>query len=318
MKLRKVIFSYDRPMQLQGLCLSVLQNSDLQPADLCCLCRSSSAHYQMAYDAIREELGVQIVHENRIIPGIDLRQLFALAAWMPRVRGYLAVQMYRLTTPKSLPQRVLELTQDVDTVSLAVDDMVYFRESNFAFATAVLADNPEVCVWSWRLGIDRYPRPDNLVQSTYWTVPHRNAPPPYSYIFHTDGSVYRRADLEQWLRALPQNEPLTLNMVEQKLWNLYQAQPERLNLGPLHAGPLKQTCVTWQINRVSPTATANFHAEAYTDPKKLCTRYLEGTRLDYSNLYGRGDWLTQLNCGTHVAPTQEAVEAWYSMVKDPK
>jgi hypothetical protein len=109
-------------------------------------------------------------------------------------------------------------------------------------------------------------------------------------------------------------------MVESHLWNVQQKQPERFSFGALHAGPLEQTCTTWQINRVSPTAIAKFHAASYSDPEYLLRCYLEGARLDYADLYGRDDWLTQLNRNepdkwTHIAPTQESVEKWYSMVK---
>jgi hypothetical protein len=110
-------------------------------------------------------------------------------------------------------------------------------------------------------------------------------------------------------------------MVEGLLWKLQQSQPERFRFGPLHAGPLKQCCTTWQINRVSPTATARFHAESYSDPAYLLECYLEGGRLDYSDLYGEDEWLTRLNRDeggrwTHVAPTLEAVEMWYGMLKN--
>jgi hypothetical protein len=96
--------------------------------------------------------------------------------------------------------------------------------------------------------------------------------------------------------------------------------PAQFALGSLHAGPLQQSCVTWQINRVSPTAIAKFHAEKYSDPSFLLRRFLDGARLDYSPLFGRDEWLTKLNreyqgIWTHVAPTQEAVELWYSMVQ---
>ena len=320
MKLKKIIFSYDRPIQLQGLCQSILDNTDLQPANLWCLCRSSSTRYQSAYDKVGQEVGVRIVHENRVIPGLDLRQVYQLATRLPRGRRSISAQIYRLTTTTSLPRRVLELTSDVDYVSLAVDDMVYFKDTSFALATSVLSDNPDVCLWSWRIGVDRYPSPDLVVQDGYWTIPHRRTPIPYGYIFHTDGSVFRRADLATWLDALPKSQTLTLNMVEGELWKLYRNEPERFNLGKLHAGSLEQKCVTWQINRVSPSAVAKFHAETYSDPHYLQGRYWAGARLDYSTLYGRHDWLAQLNgdtdVWTHVAPTQASVEMWYQMVKD--
>src|SRR3954454_14344067 len=124
MKIKAIIFSYDRPIQLQGLCQSILQKSDLKATNLYCLCRSSSMSYQAAYNSVGEELGVHIIHENRVIPGINFRQILGLMAWLPRGRGILNRQMYRLTTAVPLPQKVLELTDDVDFVTLAVDDMV--------------------------------------------------------------------------------------------------------------------------------------------------------------------------------------------------
>lgn len=322
MKLQKIIFSYDRPIQLQGLCDSILKNTDLSPANILCLCRSSSHAYQSAYESIGQELGVTIIHENRVFKGIDLREVYQLTAWLPYGRGFISRQLYRLTTASSLPTRVLELTQDADYVSFAVDDMIYFRQASFATAIATLEDNPDIELWSWRIGLDRNPQPMAQIHQNHWTIPHKGLPIPYSYIFHTDGSVYRQATLAKWLNQLPQNKPMTLNVIESRLWNMYQQEPERFKAGPLHAGPLQQACVTWQINRVSPTATAKFHAESYSAPAYLLNRYCEGARLDYSALFGSDEWLEQLNGKkennwTHVAPTQEAVELWHSMVKIP-
>lgn len=321
MKLKKIIFSYDRPIQLQGLCHSILKNTDLSATDILCLCRSSSPAYRSAYTSIGAELGVQIVHENRVFNGIDLRKLYQLTEWMPYGRRFISRQLYRLTTSSSLPAKILELTQDVDYVSLAVDDMVYFRQASFATAIHLMEDDPEIELWSWRIGVDRNPDPSVKIHQNYWTVEHKGRPLPYNYIFHTDGSVYRRATLAKWLAELPQNKPMTLNIVEGHLWILYGREPERFNTAPLHAGPLQQSCVTWQINRVSPTATAKFHAESYSAPAYLLERYLEGARLDYSALFGSDEWLAHLNRNsaswTHVAPTQEAVELWHRMVKAP-
>jgi len=278
--------------------------------------------YQAAYNSVGEELGVHIIHENRVIPGINFRQILGLTSWLPRGRGILNRQMYRLTTAVPLPQKVLELTDDVDFVTLAVDDMVYFRDTSFTQATLALIDNPEICLWSWRIGANRNPHPDVVIHNQEWLAPYHHMPIPYGYIFHTDGSLYRRADLQQWLGAVPQGKMLTLNNVEAYLWRLYQKQPNQFNFGALHAGPLDQTCVTWQINRVSASATAGFYATSYSDPNYLLKRYLEGARLDYSELYGSDEWLAQLNLHgdrswTHVAPTQQAVEKWYSLVKCP-
>ena len=321
MRLTKVIFSYDRPLQLDGLCRSLLDNSDLVPEDIACICRSSNVNYRRAYEQVGEQRGVRIVHENKLIPGVDLRILQTRLNALKRVGWFLNINFHRFMTILPLPQQLAAQTMDTDYVSLAVDDMVYFQKTEFAEATAVLRDNPDIVLWSWRIGKDLQPQPQMEVVKSHWVMRHAGTMIPYNYVFHTDGSVYRRNDLVTWWLKVPQESARTLNQIEGYLWGHYQAQRDELAIGPLHAGPMTQACITWQINRVSQSTTTNFFGKSISEPASLLAKYEGGVRLDYTPLYHRSDWVERLNRGqqnlgwTHVAPTASALETWCSLLQ---
>ncbi|MCX6043990.1 MAG: hypothetical protein NT075_02675 [Chloroflexi bacterium] len=315
MNLVKLIFSYDRPLQLWGLVRSLLDNSDLAPAQIHCICKSSTLSFRQAYAVVGRELGCQIVHENRLLPGVDIRRLLKLASH-PGLRRRLNTGLNSLNR-HALLELIRIHAAPVDYVSLAVDDMVYFQHANFAHATKVLGAHPAICLWSWRIGEDLQNGPVQIATENYWTIAHATAPLPYSYIFHTDGSVFRKTDLLNWLDLLPvatQNS-LTLNVIEGKLAEYSELHRTDLPIGPLHAGPMQQGCITWQLNRVTLSSSTAYTKTELTDPYHLLRLFRSGTRLNYRPLYNRTDWIIALNKAsavnpTHVAPNPQAVAVW--------
>jgi hypothetical protein len=325
MNVTQIIFSYDRPLQLDALCRSVLDNSDLAPTDIVAICRASGADYRRAYDQVGEQLGVRIVHENRLIPGVDLRWLQARLTHLGRVGQKLTRYIHRSLTLLPLPQQIVAQTQAADFVSLAVDDMVYYAQANFAEAVDVLQADPAIALWSWRIGQDLQPHPQMETHATHWVMAHAGTEIPYTYLFHTDGSLYRREDLVYWLAQVPPKNSPTLNKIESYLWRRYQAEPQAFTVGARHAGPQTQASITWQINRVSISATTNYFGAAVSEPKSLLAQYEQGTRLDFTPLYHSSEWVKRLNEGqlttrgnkvvnTHVAPTPAAYELWNSLL----
>jgi len=283
----KLAFSWDRPLQLWGLVKSILDNTDLKAEQIRCICKSSDEKYRRLYDVVGAELGCRIVHQ----------------------RNYLC-------------ELILELSQEADFVSLAVDDMMYFRGASFSEAIEVLREEPQVCIWSWRIGADLQPNKDLMLRNTHWLVPHATAVMPYGYVFHTDGSVFRKSDLEQWLGFIPRRVrgAFNLNHLEAYLAELTRQARQALRIGKLHAGPLVQACVTWQINKVSDVGGAGFCETEQTRPDSLREVFENGGRLDYSALYARTDWLLECNenCEsppTHVAATRRASNLWASLMR---
>lgn len=323
MQLTKIVFSYDRPMQLDGLCRSILHNSDLTPNAIVCICRSSNRDFRNGYMQVGSELGVRIVHENRLLPGTDLRSLKSrLESLNDQMRRLVMWGFYRLTTPVTLAQQILRQSAGSEFVSLAVDDMVYYERANFAEAAEVLRTRPDVALWSWRIGKDLQEHPEMQVEGNHWLLPHAGAGKPYDYVFHTDGSVYRRQDLQAWLAQLPLRQNFSLNHLESYLWASYQRNPECFPNAPLHAGPLTQASITWQINQVSLGAGNPYFGANTSEPLPLLHAYLAGARLDFSPLYSRRDWIRDLAQEqtslrwTHVAPSLEAWELWNSLIQN--
>jgi hypothetical protein len=314
-KIVKIIFSYDRPLQLDGLIRSILTHTDLVPKQIVCLCRSSSSAFRRAYNQVSRELQVAIIHENVTLPGLDYRQLDRALSILPRGRYRVRDAIRRLTTPAPIIHLITTAAADADFISFAVDDMVYFQHASFAYAATVMQDNPAICVWSWRLGADLQRHPNMKINEEYWTLQHQGLGIPYGYVFHTDGSLFRRAVLERWLVTLKPRTGITLNDIESKLWDTYRNHPESVDIGELHAGPSKQACITWQINKVSLGGSHHYIEDPRTKAEYLLQAYLHGASLDYSLLPEGTSWIKELNRTymlphTHIAPIAQAVEVW--------
>jgi len=227
---------------------------------------------------------------------------------------------------KGLCESILERIQGTDFVSLAVDDMMYFRKASFAEAMRLLKSELDICLWSWRIGANMVPNAEAglTLCDGHWVVPWATAMMPYSYIFHTDGSLFRANDLEYWISLLPQPERAwNLNHIEGYLAALTQRARQGsaapLLLRGLHAGPLEQTCITWAINKVSDFGSAAFCETGHTGLNQLRAAFESGARLDYSGLYGLADWLSECGGGisTHVPATKEAAELFRTLVRWP-
>lgn len=230
---------------------------------------------------------------------------------------------------KGLCESILEQIEGTEFVSLAVDDMMYFRESSFAKATGLLTIDPNICLWSWRIGPDLIFHADlEPGWPGYWIVEHAKAPMPYSYIFHTDGSVFRSKDLEYWIKLMPGSDRYgppewNLNHLEAYMaLMIRQAREHRgppLQVGRLHAGPRKQTCICWALNKVTCYGSAAYHEIQETTTEHLRAAFEEGARLDYSSLYEQTDWIA--HCGApvpcHVPATPEAARLFDSLVRIP-
>lgn len=303
MNLVEIVFSYDRPLQLWGLVKSILDNCDMEPSQITCICKSTTDDCRRAYNVVASELGCRVLHEP------------------PASKGFL-----RRFSRSSLYGLMLRLTRSADFVSLAVDDMMFFRKTSFEFATRLLAEESDICLWTWRIGADTQPHELLQVNASNWQTYRAIDVMPYRYIFHTDGSVYRRKDLEYWLHLLPRRtrKTMDLNQIESCLAMFtLPGKAETLRIGAMLAGPLRQTCALWQVNKTSPLGGAKFCETEHSRPERLLRLFNEGWRLDYTPLYGRTDWLLDLNRGytgchlTHVAPTEEAVQLWAQCIVRP-
>jgi len=283
-QLTQLVFSWDRPLQLWGLVKSMFDNTDLEPNQIRCICKFTDEGYRSLYQTVGKELGCRITYQG----------------------------------DRSLWDSIAEQTQDCEFVSLAVDDMMFFNRASYNRAVEIMRRDSEICLWSWRIGADLQPSDKLHLHREYWSTPHATAGRPYDYIFHSDGSLYRREDFEYWMHLIPKQRRATfnLNRIEAHLAGLPGLS--RPNLGNLHAGRLTQACVTWRINKVSGPYGSKYYETGQTKPSYLRRVFEEGGRLDYSSLYGRSDWLLKLNAGwpqlTHVFHSEEAADLFTTLI----
>ena len=288
MSLASIIFSFNRPLQLWGLVKSMLDNTDLLPHQIICLCKSTCDTYKISYDVIGDELKCVIIHENE-----------------------------ELTFFNQVYQEIAKF----DYISFAVDDMVYFQSSSFAHGISVLDTNPSICTYSFRIGWDIQPHDLVDFRDTYWVAEHANTPMPYEFIFHTDGSLFRKDDLDYLLSIVPESNRAyaNLNDIEDYIADYIESNRERLLIGQLHAGPPRQGCVTFQVNKVSYSGNDAYYELEATKPEQLNRLFMQGLRLNYQPLYNHFGWLLDLNSGwqsvpTHVAPTKDSTELFLSLI----
>ncbi len=284
-QLAQIIFSWDRPLQLWGLVRSMLDNTDLKPQQIQVLCKCSNVKYQKSYQTVNKELGCQIVYQDN----------------------------------KGLWNLIAEQIQDSDFVSLMVDDMMFFRKASYGEVIKIMQEELEICIWSWSIGADLWTLDKSLPHKIHWTAPWAGGFP-YSYIFHENGSLYRKKDLEYWLQLIPKKSRIgfNLNHIEGYLSQISKSAGQQL--GSLHAGPLLQTCTTWSVNRISnPRKKSGYYEIAQTKPNYLRWVFEAGGRLDYSPLYERVDWLRRLNKNqsnfAHIVGNKEATNFFTTLIK---
>ena len=284
-QLTKIIFSWDRPLQLWGLIKSALDNTDLKPEQIRVICKCSNAEYRKAYQTVSKELGCQIIYQGN-------------------------APLWNLT---------LAQIQGNEFVAFSVDDMMFFRKASYSEAIEIMQNDPRICLWSWRIGSNiRSPIKLRLYKN-HWTVLHAKANRPYNYLFHTDSSLYRKKDFEYWLRLIPKQHRANFNLNRIESYLMKLPQSVRQNLGSLHAGPLKQVCLTWRINKVSGPYGSIYHEINQTKPEYLRKVFEKGGRLDYSSLYERVDWLQKLNVNwsgfSQVAATKESANFFTTLIQ---
>ena len=284
-QLAQIIFSWDRPLQLWGLVKSILDNTDLKPQQIQVLCKCSSVEYQKSYQTVGKELGCQIVYQGN----------------------------------RSLWDLILAQIQNNEFVAFLVDDMMFFRKTSYNNAIKIMQEKPEICLWSWCIGSDLWTLDKALLHRGHWTAPWAVGFP-YNYIFHENGSLYRKRDFEYWIQLIPKHcrAGFNLNQIEGYLSTISKSAGQQL--GSLHAGPLLQVCTTWRINNVSnPRKKSSYYEIAQTKPNYLRGVFEAGGRLDYSPLYERIDWLQRLNKNqtnfAHIAGSKKATDFFVTLIK---
>ena len=144
----------------------------------------------------------------------------------------------------------------------------------------------------------------------------------YGYLWHTDGALYKTADytkmLDQYLPdwrtgAYTPNDLEGLVAARKREWAPH--------VGP-HLGPIKPTCITWQLNLARRDYASGSPAFELPETRLdvLAQAYLEGKRVDNEKLYAalQSDPF-RFNQGgdrpTHVRACEEASRFWAECVR---
>ena len=209
-----------------------------------------------------------------------------------------------------------------DYVALAVDDQLFYAPSDFKVAAETL-DEHLGFVWSWRLGFD----PDFTESclcledlKEHWLTTSYAQSPDYSYLFHSDGAIYKTERYVQMLdRFLPDwrtgkyipNDLEAAVVGQRAVW--------AATVGP-HLGPPKPTCITWQLNRVQGRYGSPAAELPETRTNTLAMAYLDGRRVDNEKLYtAMSRDAQQFNPPgarpTHVYASEAASKFWAECVR---
>ena len=194
-------------------------------------------------------------------------------------------------------------------IAFAVDDMTFYRPSDFARAAIVLGAVPGF-VWSWRHGADRLH--SVRAGSDFWRGPA-------GYAWHVDGSLYRGSDYLRTLdRFYPKwREARTPNDLESTV----AMRADEWAHGLTHLGPLEPTCMTWQINQAHATPgvrRAPFASVPETQLDALAQAYLAGKRVYNEKLYADTSWTTRFQKQpgkTHVEASEESAAFYASLIR---
>lgn len=210
------------------------------------------------------------------------------------------------------------LANGTDHVSLAVDDQLFYRSSDFSMAAREL-DNANGFVWSWRLGEKL--GTTQTRNGAFWQCSPRIDDADYGYLFHSDGAVFRANEymalLDLFLPGWRDNALIPNNLEGHVAACQHQW---RMSVGP-HLGPLKPTCITWQINKES--TTREYGAPWVTIPETeldtLAQAFLAGKRVDNQALYADLSWVTRFQKAgdgpTHISACVEASRFYAGMIR---
>lgn len=242
-----LIFSKNRPMQLNCLLSSLKENSNLQQENITVLYRYDNEFLQ----------GLEIV--KKIHPNVNF---IKEENFEQQVKAYL-----------KLGQKLCVFF---------VDDIIIKDSIDFEIPRIVLEDNPSILCFSLRLGTHLtqcYPNaskqavPNGAVNSQLFAWGWRGGQHDWGYPFSVDGHVFRRSELEGWSSHLHFNNP---NQFESVL----QTIPHTFSIPQGMVCHLNSKLFNNPINRVQNEF--NNRAESLHTAADFNDAWMSGMEIDYT------------------------------------
>jgi len=171
------------------------------------------------------------------------------------------------------------LAQASDYIMFGCDDVVFKDHIDFAYALNILSNNDMVFGFSLRLGDNIKPAPnyvenDDLHNVWNWNLSTLSS---WNYPWELDSTIYRKADVIKILKQLTSKKIKNPNFFESEVANAPTLYIDRNCLASFKSS--KSIVLT--VNRVQDNFNNEFDDSLATDVRSLNAVYKNGGKLDY-------------------------------------
>jgi hypothetical protein len=237
-----IVFSKDRPLQLQGYLESLLHFSDISLNNIFVIYKDSNI---ISYDKIVTDFkNINWIKEGNFFD--DLQNV---------IIGSSTFLMF------------------------GCDDVIFKAEINLTQALEKLESSNEIFGFSLRLGMNIKPYNDQAVLSeSFITWNWKNSKlDSWNYPWELDSTIYRKADVQEILAKLSSLQIRNPNYLESEI-----AQNSMLYIKRDFLASFKLSkAIVLTVNRVQDSFKNDFDNSLPTDISNLYKLYIEGGRLDY-------------------------------------
>ncbi|HMI00856.1 MAG TPA: hypothetical protein VK541_00160 [Pedobacter sp.] len=237
-----IVFSKDRPLQLDGYLRSLLYFSDLDEKQITVLYKDSN----------------EILYEN-------LFGDYQFVNWIKEDKF-----MNNLTTV---------INNSSEYIMFGCDDVIFkdFIDINYALNT--MFDRKDLFGFSLRLGRNIKPSPKNIVvepSHITWNWKANNLSS-WNYPWELDSTIYRKEDVLDILSQLDEKKIKNPNFFESEIAGNLSNYIKLYKMAAFH----KSKSIVVTVNRVQETFKNEFDDSLATDVHSLYRIYLTGAKMDY-------------------------------------
>jgi len=240
-----IVFSKDRPLQLQGYLESLLNFSNIDASSITVLYKFSSlTNYQ------------KLINE------------FSKVTWIKE-------QFF-------FEDLLTVINHSKDYIMFGCDDVVFKDYFDFSIALSHLTENENIFGFSTRLGENIRPLPENIqrhenILQWYWmdTGTHQ-----WNYPWELDATIYRKADVINIVTMLDPAKMKNPNFLEGEVANHPKQYISKQELSSFKTGK----CIVLTINRVQDDFLNEYDKTFNADIETLYKLYNDGVKVDFISI----------------------------------